>query len=218
MLCAALGTTIGSAIGLQFRIAADIAEKFLGLFSPCRIKIGKLNFATCSQPVAGAKPICAAVPRLSNNRSRCARVRVAQAPGALSRVDKDLRSKFNISACKIFTKRIDAILGHLRQPLGFRCVGQHQLKSDRVSQDQRLDYLRMSFSHIHDNPASSRMAEQMHRSKVQLLDQRRNVIGMLLKGKVVAGAIPLFWIVVTQANRDNMKALGECWNECIPIL
>jgi hypothetical protein len=60
MLCAALGTTIGSAIGLQFRTAADIAEKFLGLFSPSRIKIGKLNFATCSQLVAGAKPICAA--------------------------------------------------------------------------------------------------------------------------------------------------------------
>src|SRR3954469_2533162 len=88
MLCAALGTTIGSAIGLQFRTAPDIAEKFLGLFSPCRIKIGKLNFATCSQLVAGAKPICAAVAKLSNNRSRWAGVRVAQAPGELSESTK----------------------------------------------------------------------------------------------------------------------------------
>src|SRR5690349_12545133 len=83
MLCAALGTMMGSAIGLQFRMAADMAEKFLGLFSPCRIKIGKLNFAICSQLVAGAVAICTAVPKLSNNRCRCAGVRVAQAPGAL---------------------------------------------------------------------------------------------------------------------------------------
>src|SRR5262245_4169788 len=34
MLCAAFGTTIGSATGLHLRIAADIAGKFFGLFSP----------------------------------------------------------------------------------------------------------------------------------------------------------------------------------------
>jgi hypothetical protein len=34
-------------------------------------------------------------------------------------------------------------------------------------------------------------------SKVQLLDQRRDVVGVLLKGKIVAGAILLFGIVVT---------------------
>jgi hypothetical protein len=55
MLCAALGTTIGSAIGLQFRIVADIAEKFLGLFSPCRIKIGKTEFCNLLATRSGSQ-------------------------------------------------------------------------------------------------------------------------------------------------------------------
>jgi hypothetical protein len=48
------------------------------------------------------------------------------------------------------------------------------------------------------------MAEQMHRSKVQLLDQRRNVIGMLLKGKVVAGA------------RGRCRSQADLWPAPVP--
>src|SRR5689334_11526750 len=60
------------------------------------------------------------------------------------------------------------------------------------------------------------MAEQVHLTKFKLLDQSRNIVGMLLKGEVVPGPIPLFGIVVTQTHRDHVKALGKFRNESIP--
>src|SRR5687767_12978341 len=84
MLCAAFGITIGSTTELlHLRIAPDPAAKFGGLVSPCKMRIGKSHFATCSQVVGGAGVIAVAVPRLSNRRCFRSCVRLAQFPGAL---------------------------------------------------------------------------------------------------------------------------------------